>query len=167
MERSYVLSTSSGKRQAGSSFMPQWYGMHSQQIPLRLHGSQVQLQFLRFFSLWHSLMTNSVFNLLSYSQRRFFSWRFLWQIIVNSRLEVVSTDKPLYQKESRIKNIRFFISIRFFLSKKKQLSFLLFRWIEYISFSACRRTHIVFCKMLVYTAKKWRKKLKKKRRRLE
>jgi hypothetical protein len=78
---------------------------------------------------------------------------FIAAIIINSRLEVVSTDKPLYQKESRIKNIRFFISIRYFLSMNKQQSFLLFKFIEYTSFSTCLRTHIVFCMMLVYTEK--------------
>jgi hypothetical protein len=58
-DRSNVLSTSSGKRQAGSSFMFQWYWRHSQQTPLRLQGSQVQLHFSMFFSLLHSFMANS------------------------------------------------------------------------------------------------------------
>ena len=46
----------------------------------------------------------------------------------NFRLEVVSTDKPLYQKESRIKNIRFFISIRYFYPRKRSEVFTFLGW---------------------------------------
>lgn len=48
---------------------------------------------------------------------------FIAAIMFNSRFEVVSTDKPLYQKESRIKNIRFFISIRYFYPRKSSEAF--------------------------------------------
>ena len=66
------------------------------------------------------------FNLL-FSKKVFCMEIFIAAIMFNSRIEVVSTDKSLYQKESRIKNVRFFISIRYFLSKKKKRSFLLFK----------------------------------------
>ncbi len=51
------------------------------------------------------------FNLL-FSKKVYCMEIFIAAIMFNSCFEVVSTDKPLYQKESRIKNIRFFISIR-------------------------------------------------------
>jgi hypothetical protein len=57
------------------------------------------------------------FNLL-FSKKVYCMEIFIAAIMFNSRFEVVSTDKPLYQKESRIKNIRFFISIRYFYPRK-------------------------------------------------
>lgn len=51
----YVLSTSAGKKQAGSSPIPQWYLMQSQHFPFLLHGSYVQLQSVLLASMLHSI----------------------------------------------------------------------------------------------------------------
>ncbi len=61
-ERSYVFSTSSGNKQAGSSFILQWYSMHSQHLPFFEQGSYVQLHFFRFALILHSILPPSSYS---------------------------------------------------------------------------------------------------------
>lgn len=62
-ERSYVLSASFEKQQAGNCFLLRWCSRHSQQTPFRGHPSYVHGQFSKLFFNLHFIGCNIIIKL--------------------------------------------------------------------------------------------------------